>query len=143
MSEFMKRPRSRMGARLSASLAEGRFELPCCATCGAVQYPPADLCRQCLGNAVEMSSCDPRATVIASAAVHRSYAADFEDGGSWAIASVKMDAGPIVFAHVTELLDGGTTVTLVALTDRVGDGVLGAVRTDSEVEQLKQRFRQR
>ncbi len=90
-----------------------------------------------------MSPCNPRAAVIASAAVYRSYAADFEEGGPWVIASVKMDAGPIVFAHVTELLDGGTIVTLVALTDRVGDGVLGAVRTDSEVEQLKQRFKQR
>ena len=72
--------------------------------------------------------------------MYRSYAVDFDEGGPWMIASLKMDAGPIVFAHVPELIDGGTVVFLVALTDSVGDGVLGAVRTTDDHERLRQRF---
>lgn len=129
-----------MGAQLSAVLATGRLELPCCSSCGAIQYPPAEICRQCLAGVVELAPADPNGSVIASAAVHRSYAMDFADGGPWFVASIKLAAGPIVFAHVLELLDGGTVVMLVALTDGLGDGVLGAVREAGEQGALQARF---
>ena len=130
-----------MGARLSAALAAGRFELPCCKNCGAVQYPPSEICRQCLSDTIEMSACDPHGTVIASTCIYRSYAADFATIGPSTVASIKMNAGPVVFAHVLEALSYGIQVTLVPLVDGVGDGVLGALVADQDIDTLKARFR--
>lgn len=143
MSETSQRPRTRAGAAVSSALAAGRLELPRCGSCGAVQYPPQEFCRECLDGEPVLAPCNPRATVIASAAVNRSYAADFADGGPWFVASVKMDAGPIAFVHVGELLEGGAKVQLVPLVDRLGDGVLGAVHDENEHEALRARFGKR
>ena len=38
--------RSRASLRMTASVAEGRFELQACHDCGQVQYPPRDACTQ-------------------------------------------------------------------------------------------------
>ena len=139
MSEHTGRPRTAAGAAVSAALAAGRVELQSCAACGTVHYPPAEICRRCLHGRLELTPCDRGATVIASTAVHRSYAVDFADGGPWFVASVKMKAGPVAFVHVPDLLGGGTAVELVPLIDRLGDGVLGAVADPGERDLLQAR----
>ena len=140
MSERLSRSRSTVGALCSAALREGRLEFPYCAACGRVQYPPSDICRMCLSDNIKFRQYSQRAQVIASVLVHRSLADDFERGGPWAIASMKMEAGPIAFAHLLEVLPGGTEVTLVALRDRLGDGVLGALTDGQDLQELQARF---
>jgi len=138
MSEHSKRSRS--GASVSGALAAGRLELQRCAACAAVQYPPAEICRRCLGGDLGLAPFDARGIVIATVRVHRSYREDFEHGGPWAVASVKLDAGPVVFAHAAEVFERGAPVLLVALIDRLGDGVFGAVRRIEQQSELQARF---
>ena len=140
MSKRLGRTRSTMGAKLCAALKAGALALPRCRQCGATHYPPTSICRHCLSSDIELSAVDPHGTVIASALVHRSYAADFASGGPWPIASVKLDVGPIVFCHTASLLTSGTAVALVPVVDRLGDGVLAALRTDDERALIAARF---
>src|SRR5271155_1214932 len=42
--------RSRVALGLTAAAARGRFELQVCLDCGAVQYPPREICRSCLSH---------------------------------------------------------------------------------------------
>jgi uncharacterized OB-fold protein len=120
-------------------LAAGRLELQRCAACAAVQYPPAEVCLTCLGDELSVARFDARGVIIAAARVHRSYRADFS-GAEWPVASVKLDAGPVVLAHVADVIRAGTGVRLVALTDRLGDGVFGAVRDDEDLTHLQTRM---
>lgn len=139
MAERAQGRRTRHGAALSAALAAGRLELQRCAACAAVHYPPAEICRHCLGGELMPECFDARGVIIATALVHRSHRADFS-GVRWPVASVKLDAGPVVFAHVAEIIPAGTCVRLVALRDRLGDGVFGAVRDDGDLTDLHSRL---
>ena len=129
-----------MGARLSQALIAGRVELPTCQRCLAVQYPPSEICRHCLCDTLEATACDCGGRVIACALVHNSLALDFDAPSAWPIASVKMNAGPIVFAHALGFLERGTAVTLVQLIDSIGDGVFGALANVDDRNLLQAKF---
>lgn len=128
------------GAEQRARLAAGALEMQVCAACAHVQYPPAECCRHCLGDALTFAPVDPAATVIATTRVHRSYRDDFASGGPWPVASIRLASGATVFAHVLEPIAGDTPVTLVALTDKLGEGVFGAIRAPHEFTALQARF---
>ncbi|MGR9093369.1 MAG: Zn-ribbon domain-containing OB-fold protein [Gammaproteobacteria bacterium] len=132
--------RSHPGAGQRACLTAGRVEMQVCAACAHVQYPPADCCRACLGDELAFAPVDPAATVIATTLVHRSYRDDFATGGPWPIATVRLATGATVFAHVLGLLACNTPVTLIALRDKLGEGVFGAVRALHEATALQARF---
>ncbi len=140
MADGAARPRSRPGAALCAALRDGELALQVCTQCRVTQYPPAEVCRRCLGDVFDATPRDVSAVVVASAAVHRSFAGDFADGGPWPVASVRLDDGAVAFVHVADALAAGTRVRLVPLTDRLGDGVLGAVRDENDVSTLNARF---
>ncbi len=132
--------RTRPGAAQRACLTAGNVDMQVCAACAHVQYPPAECCRHCLGDELVFTSVDPAATVIATTIVHRSYRDDFTTGGPWPVASVRLATGATVFAHVSEVIAPGTPVTLVALTDKLREGVFGAVRAPHELAALQARF---
>ena len=140
MSDSMQRPRSSAGVRFSVVLASGNLQFPYCRNCDTVQYPPTEICRQCLSDVIEIIPCDVSGSVIASTRIYRSYALDFAKGGPWSVASVKMDVGPIVFAHVLDSLVLATSVTLVSLIDAAGDGVIGAITNEEDVTILQARL---
>lgn len=132
--------RTRPGAGQRACLTAANVALQVCAACAHVQYPPAECCRHCLGDELAFTAVDPAATVIATTLVHRSYRDDFTTGGPWPVASVRIASGATVFAHVSEVLAPGTQVILVPITDKLGEGVFGAVRAPHELTALQARF---
>lgn len=132
--------RTRLGSELSELLVLNRLELQVCQVCKAVQYPPAEICRGCLRDELSFAPIEVRATVIASAIVHHSHRADFAVGGPWSIASVRLGSGAVAFAHILSPLACGENVELIALTDRLGDGVLGAISNESERAKLQAKF---
>ena len=134
------RSRSTHGRMFSARLADGKLGFQCCEECGGLQYPPAEICRRCLSDQFTWRTGEFHGEIVASVQVHRSYAEDFKDGGPWWVASVKLDDGPVCYAHALGRLAKGTRVQLIALRDRLGDGVIGVVTHTDETRDLQARF---
>ena len=135
------RARSLQGHEFSRRLSDGQVDFQHCGECGRIQYPPAELCRECLSSNLAWGSRAPDGKVVACVAVHRSYAEDFAQDGPWWVASVSLRPGIVCYAHVLEYLPAGRKVSLVAIKDRLGDGVLGAVTEQNEQAALQARFR--
>ena len=137
------RSRSKNGQRLSASLADGKLTVQQCDACSRIQYPPAEVCRNCLSDQLSWTGELAKGKVVACVAVHRSYADDFAEGGPWWIASVAIDPGVTCYAHAESYLKAGTEVHLVPIVDRLNDGVLGVVTTLDQKPSLQAKFDRR
>lgn len=134
------RSRSTNGQFLSSKLAKGELTLQQCQDCSRMQYPPAEVCRQCLSDRLSWSAEPSSGIVIACVEVHRSYADDFAEGGPWWVASVTLAPGVTCYAHTANYLCAGTTVELVAIRDRLQDGVIGAVEKQGQKSMLQAKF---
>ncbi|WP_428929266.1 SDR family oxidoreductase [Marinibacterium sp. SX1] len=119
--------RSRAAMGLTAAAAEGRFMLQHCAACGAVQYPPRDACNDCLCTELTWQDTDPRGDLIAETTVRTSPNLYFRRQAPWRTGTIRLKAGPSVFAHVHGDCVKGQPVRLIARLDRAGQGVLMAV----------------
>ena len=64
--------RSRAYSRMTAAVAEGRFELQHCYDCGQIQYPPRDACTTCLSIRLEWKPIDGRGELISDTLLHHS-----------------------------------------------------------------------
>lgn len=123
--------RSRAALGLAAAAAEGRFALQCCADCGAVQYPPRDACIACLSVALRWRDVSPAGTLLAETTIHTSTKLYFRERTPWRTGSVRLDAGPVVMAHVHGDVEKGGAVRLWNLLDRAGQAVLLALPPES------------
>lgn len=119
--------RSRAALGLSAAAAEGRFALQQCADCGAVQYPPRDACHACLGDDLRWEKQPRGGQLIAETTVRTSTKLYFRERTPWRMGTVRMDAGPVVLAHVHGDCPRGGRVRLDLRLDRAGQGVLIAL----------------
>ncbi|MGR8946617.1 MAG: Zn-ribbon domain-containing OB-fold protein [Gammaproteobacteria bacterium] len=136
------RARSHKGEEFCRRLSAGQLQFQRCNACQRLQYPPAEICRECLSAELAWSDQLPAARVIACVAVHHCYAEDFVEGGPWWVASVTLAPGVTCYAHALAYLPAGTEVTLAPVLDRLGDGVLAALKHSSEREQIQSRFSQ-
>ncbi len=119
--------RSRAAIGLSVVAAEGRFALQHCAECGAVQYPPRDVCGACLGDTLVWRDTDTAATVLAETQVRASPDPYFRERLPWRMGSVKLAAGPVVLAHLAGGAGRGGDVRMELRLDRAGQGVMVAL----------------
>lgn len=119
--------RSRTALGLTRAAAEGRFEMQVCADCGAVQYPPREVCGACLGGWLEWREIPNGGTLIATTTLRHSNDPYFRERLPWRIGTVKMDAGPAVVAHVHEDCGDTGRVRLALRLDRSGQAVLHAL----------------
>lgn len=118
--------RSRMALGLTRAAAEGRFELQVCADCGAVQYPPREVCGQCLSERLAWQPVADGGTLVATTVLRHSNDLYFRERLPWRIGTVKMDAGPSVLAHVHEDCEADGRVRLALALDRSGNAVVHA-----------------
>ncbi|CAB3869429.1 SDR family NAD(P)-dependent oxidoreductase [Achromobacter pulmonis] len=119
--------RSRAALGLTAAAAEGRFELQTCADCGAVQYPPREVCGHCLSERLPWRPVDPRGELLVSTTLHHSNDLYFRERLPWRVGTVRMDAGPSVVAHVHQDCADGARVRLALKLDRSGQAVMIAL----------------
>ncbi|MBV6305498.1 SDR family NAD(P)-dependent oxidoreductase [Candidimonas humi] len=119
--------RSRRALGLTAAAAAGRFDLQTCADCGTVQYPPREVCRNCLSEHLEWRAVDPAGTLLASTTLHHSNDLYFRERLPWRIGTVRMAAGPSVIAHVHGDCKDGEPVRLSLKLDRSGQAVMIAL----------------
>ncbi|MBT4042005.1 MAG: SDR family NAD(P)-dependent oxidoreductase [Rhodospirillaceae bacterium] len=118
--------RSREAQGLTAMAAVGRFALQTCAACDRVQYPPQQICGNCLGDDLPWRDVDPAGVLLAETKLHHANDLYFRDRMPWRLGMVKMDAGPAVVAHIAEDCQQGDRVRLSLNLDRSGHAVMNA-----------------
>ena len=123
--------RSRAALGLTAAAALGRFELQVCGDCGAVQYPPREMCHRCLTGTLRWREQSGTGELIAETTVHHSNDLYFRERVPWRLGLVRLDAGPTAVVH----LHGGCPpapgrVRVGARLDKSGQGVLLAFPID-------------
>lgn len=119
--------RSRAALGLTRAAAEGRFELQVCADCDAVQYPPREVCGDCLSERLDWRPVADGGALIATTTLRHSNDLYFRERLPWRVGTVRMDAGPSVVAHVHEDCADGARVRLALKLDRSGQAVLYAL----------------
>lgn len=119
--------RSRKALGLTAAAAKGEFRLQTCQACGAVQYPPREVCRQCLSEQLTWQAVNPHGTLLATTTLHHSNDLYFRERLPWRVGTVLMEAGPSVVAHVHGDCAEGERVKLALKLDRSGQAVLIAL----------------
>ena len=118
--------RSRAALGLAVGAAEGRFRLQVCEDCGAVQYPPRDLCGECLSGALKWREVARGGIVSALTVTRVSSEPYFRDRQPWRAGLVALDAGARVLAHLHGDCRAGDRVTLDLKLDPAGRGAIFA-----------------
>jgi NAD(P)-dependent dehydrogenase (short-subunit alcohol dehydrogenase family)/uncharacterized OB-fold protein len=119
--------RSRVALGLTAAAARGRFELQVCLDCSAVQYPPREVCRNCLSHRLVWRPQDGRGELITETTLRNAQELFFRERLPWRVGIVRLDAGVNVVAYVHASV--GTApcrVRVEAALDRAGQAVLVA-----------------
>ncbi len=118
--------RSREARGLAAMAAAGRFALQTCSRCGAVQYPPRQICSSCLDDGLEWRDVADGGTLLAETTLRHSNDLFFRDRLPWRLGVVAADAGPSIVVHLAEDCARGGRVRLALALDRGGDAVVVA-----------------
>lgn len=111
----------------AARAALGRFELQTCAECGAIFWPPRDVCGSCWSVNLDWRAVSPFGEVLVETSLHASMTEFFRNRLPWRIGTVRLDAGPIAIAHLADDAREGARVRMLARVDNSGAGVLIAV----------------
>lgn len=119
--------RSRVALGLTAAAARGRFELQVCLDCSAVQYPPREVCRNCLSHRLVWRPQDGRGELITETTLRNAQELFFRERLPWRVGIVRLDAG----VNVVAFLHAGVgtapcRVRVEAALDRAGQAVLVA-----------------
>ena len=119
--------RSRTAHGLTAAAAEGRFALQVCLDCNTVIYPPRDACPSCLSARLPFRDVARGGTLIAETTLRTSTEPYFRERTPWRVGTVKLDAGPVVVAHLHgDAVEGGR-VRLELKLDKSGSAVVMAL----------------
>jgi uncharacterized OB-fold protein len=92
--------RSLAALRLTAAVAEGRFELQACHDCGTVQYPPRSACVKCLSHRLAWRELDGAGELISETRLHHSNELYYRARVPLRQGLVRLDAGPSVLARL-------------------------------------------
>jgi uncharacterized OB-fold protein len=111
------------------------LHLQCCDSCGQVNYPVRELCEKCLGDSLTWQSVDDGGTVQSLTALHYPLENNFSQHLPWRIASVKLDAGPVAFAHLQLGVDCEARVRISIAQDEMGNSVLVATGKNESANQ--------
>jgi uncharacterized OB-fold protein len=123
--------RTHLGAAMTAATIAGKLQLQCCEQCSCVQYPPREVCCNCLSDELDWREVNPAGTVQASSELQHALEPWFQERTPWLIGSVKLDCGPLVLAHLcAEVAAPGSPVWVLSINDSSGQAVLvGAPHT--------------
>jgi uncharacterized OB-fold protein len=120
-----------MGGSFETGLpATDGLQLQVCDACGRVNYPARELCGNCLADDLHWQPVDNGGTVQSVTELHYSLEQDYSNHLPWRVASVKLDCGPVVLAHLQPDVSLGDTVRLNVRSDRQGSRMLVALGDD-------------
>ncbi|MGY8797077.1 MAG: Zn-ribbon domain-containing OB-fold protein, partial [Woeseiales bacterium] len=119
--------RSRKAVAFTAAAAEGRFALQVCDECEQVTYPPREVCPKCWSMELNWRDVESGGELIAATTLRTSVNTYFRERMPWRIGTVQLDAGPTVLAHIHGDVEEFARVTIIARTDKSGQGVMLAL----------------
>ncbi len=119
--------RSRQAVVFSTAAAAGRLRLQSCADCEHVIYPPRELCPKCWSMDLEWRDIPDGGELVSETTLRTSVNTYFRERMPWRIGTVKLDAGPVVLAHIHGDVGAYARVKMIARTDKSGQGVLLAL----------------
>ncbi len=119
--------RSRQAIVFSTAAAEGRLALQTCGACEHVIYPPRELCPKCWSMHIEWRDIPDGGELVSETTLRTSVNTYFRERMPWRIGTVKLDAGPLVLAHIHGDVGAYARVKMIARTDKSGQGVLLAL----------------
>lgn len=120
--------------------ATGTLTLQCCGQCQQVNYPARELCGNCLADDLQWRPVATSGTVQSLVQLHYSLEPAFAAHLPWAVASVRLDCGPVVLAHLQPGPGSGDPVTIRVIRDRDGNYMLAALGTDNSSRQAADRW---
>ena len=147
--------RSFAGESFSSANYQGVLKLQHCDQCHSVNYPPRELCGNCLSDKIVWRDTPNDGVILSASALHHSQWEFFKRKiqiAPWPIATVEV-AGQCMFVHLAldtfagienaenlaEGLPKGTPVKVFTQSDATYKSVLIAVSADTGVEQVSQR----
>ena len=125
--------RTDLGRAHTAAAVAGKLVLQHCGVCATVQYPPREVCCNCLSDALRWQETDNLGTVLAAAALQRSLEPYFQAQTPWLLGSVKLDCGPVVLLQLTtNFRKTGSRVLVTQHIDASGEAILVAKLDDRQ-----------
>jgi uncharacterized OB-fold protein len=115
--------------------ATGTLTLQQCGQCARVNYPARELCGHCLADALSWQAVADGGSVLATTAIHYSLEPGYAGHLPWAVASIKLECGPVVLAHLSPGIASHDRVRLKIIQDRGGNRMLLAVGTGPSAQQ--------
>jgi NAD(P)-dependent dehydrogenase (short-subunit alcohol dehydrogenase family)/uncharacterized OB-fold protein len=129
------RVRSRVALGLTAAAARGALELQVCRDCGAVQYPPREVCRACLSSRLIWRPHNGGGELVAETVLHTAQELYFRERLPWRIGIVRLDGGANLVVYVHESVGPAPRrVRVEAALDRAGGAALVAVPPDRSTD---------
>jgi NAD(P)-dependent dehydrogenase (short-subunit alcohol dehydrogenase family)/uncharacterized OB-fold protein len=120
--------RSRVALGLTAAAARGRFALQACRDCGAVQYPPREVCRACLSHRLIWRPQDGKGELLTETTLHTAQELYFRERLPWRIGLVRLDAGINLVAYLHAGVGAAPCrVRVETALDRAGQAALIAM----------------
>ena len=108
--------------------------LQCCGQCRQVNYPPRELCGNCLADSLQWQRVDNTGVVQSVTQLHYSLEPEYADHLPWTVGSIKLNCGPVVLAHLQPDIISGATVKLRLVQDQAANRMLVATGDDSASE---------
>jgi len=152
-----KPPKARtlLGMAFSNANYQGVLKLQHCEACAAVNYPPREVCRNCLNDKLVWRDTSPEGEILSVSELFHSQWEFFKrkvETAPWPIVTVKV-AGEVLFAHLapatfadidasaplSETLLSGTPIKVFSASDSSYNSVLIAVSIDTDVSKVAQR----
>ena len=96
---------------------EDVLTLPVCGQCDRVVYPLGETCPNCLSDDLHWRDVNTCGRVLATTRLHYSLEPRFREHLPWALASVKLDAGPVTYAKAETRMAPGDRVRLELVLD--------------------------
>ena len=81
---------------------ERRLVVQRCTGCGALRFPPRELCSACLSNGVEWTDVSGRGAVFSFNVMHQIYHPAFAPEVPYAVVVVKLAEGPKLVSNVVD-----------------------------------------
>ncbi len=128
MNDSIMPPAGRTGlwANVTEAARAGAFHLQHCAACRMVQYPPREVCGNCLSDELVWAPVDGAGTVLSHTSLAMSVEPWFQDRLPVNIVLVHLNAGPVLYAFDDENLKTGDEVVIRPGIDAAGQAVLVA-----------------